>query len=157
MVLRKCYFCFRTKNFITMKVSPVLIFFLVPVLTVYGQTKTEKEFTQSFNSENCHFESSGMNRYFILKPGYQLTFRGVEDKDTTELIITVLNETKKIGNVETRIMEERESVNGKLEEVSKNYMALCRESGSIFYFGEDVDIYKKDTIVSHAGSWKAEG
>ena len=133
------------------------IFIALAFVSVYGQTNPEKHYTESFDRENCHFFTQGYSPYFFIRPGYRLTFRGVEDKDTTVLVITVLNDIKTIGNVETRVIEERESVNGKLAEVSKNYVALCKESGSIFYFGEDVDIYKGDSIVSHSGSWKAEG
>src|SRR5262245_8125557 len=125
-----------------MKTAPLFIFLTLAFASAYSQNKTEKLYTESFDKENCHFSTMGYNTYFFIRPGYRLTFKGVEDKDTTELVITILTETKKIGNMETRVLEERESVNGKVVEVSKNYIALCKESGSIFYFGEDVDIYK---------------
>jgi hypothetical protein len=107
--------------------------------------------------DSCHFESSGRNQYFILEPGYQLVLEGKEGKDKGRLVITVLNETKKIGNKETRVVEENESVNGRTVEISRNFFAYCRESGSIYYFGEEVDIYKNNKIVSHEGAWIAEG
>jgi hypothetical protein len=139
-----------------MKILLHILLALVCV-SVGAQTKTEIKYTESFDQENCHFISSTIHPYLFLRPGYQVTLRGVENKDTTELVITVLLETKVIGTTETRVIEERESVKGKLTEVSKNYVAICRESGSVFYFGEDVDIYKGDSIVSHSGSWIAEG
>jgi len=40
---------------------------------------------------------------------------------------------------------------------SRNYLAFCKQTGSIFYFGEDVDIYKGGKIVTHSGGWIAEG
>ena len=126
-------------------------------ISVYGQKKTEPLYTESFNRQNCHFVSSGVNPYFYLRPGYQHILQGVENRDTVRVVVTVLNETKKIDDVETRIVEERESVNGKLVEVSRNYVAMCKESGSIFYFGEDVDVYRDTQVVSHSGSWLAEG
>lgn len=122
----------------------------------YSQNN-KKQFTESFRQENYTFSSSGKNEYFILEPGYQIILEGTEDKELVQLIITVLNETKKVGNIETRIVEEKESANGKLKEVSKNYFALCRETGSIFYFGEDVDMYNDGKIINHEGSWLAEG
>lgn len=69
----------------------------------------------------------------------------------------MLNETKKIGNVETRMVEEHESVNGNVVEISRNYFALCKETGTVFYFGEDVDIYKDGKIINHSGAWITEG
>jgi hypothetical protein len=133
------------------------IFLALAGVSVYGQTQTEKQYSESFDKDNCHFTNSTIHPYLFLRPGYQVTLRGVEDKDTTEMVITVLTETKVIGTTETRVIEEREFVKGKLVEVSKNYIAICRESGSVFYFGEDVDIYKGDSVVSHSGSWIAEG
>lgn len=142
-----------------MKSLILLNFFLLfGLVSVYGQNKgDEPQFTETFKQEICTFITTGKNLYFVLEPGYQLTLQGIEDNDTVLLVITVLNETKYIGNIETRIVEEHESVNGKVIEISRNYFALCRETGSIFYFGEDVDIYKDEKVVSHSGSWIAEG
>ncbi|MBC7382131.1 MAG: hypothetical protein H7296_03950 [Bacteroidia bacterium] len=117
-----------------------------------------KEFSEFFQQQNCSFETTGKNEYFILEPGYQLVLEGIEDAKQVRLIITVLNETKLIGNVETRIVEENESVNGKTAEISRNYYAFCKQTGSIHYFGEEVDIYNDDgKVVSHNGAWIAEG
>ena len=68
----------------------------------------QKDFTESFGNENCEWTSTGKNTYWILEPGFQLTLQGIDGKDTVILIITVKNETMKVGNVETRVVEERE-------------------------------------------------
>jgi len=70
-------------------------------------------------------------------------------------VITVLAETKKVGNVETRIVEERETENGELTEVSRNYFAISRRTNNVYYFGEDVDEYKNGKVTGHGGSWLA--
>jgi len=98
------------------------------------------------------FLSEGRNSYFILEPGYQLILKGREGDEKVDLIITVLNETKKIDDVETRVVEERESHDGKLEEVSRNYFAVGKDSGTVYYFGEDVDAFERGK-VTHEGSW----
>lgn len=118
---------------------------------------TNKLFSESLMQDSCTFATTGRNTYFILEVGYQQVFKGVEGKDTTTLIITVLNDTKMIGNIETRIVEENEMVNGKPVEISRNYFAFCKQTGSIYYFGEDVDIYKNGKITSHDGAWVAIG
>jgi len=115
-------------------------------------TKEGRKWTDSFGQENCTFSSTGRNRFFILEPGYQLVLQSNEEK----VVITVLNDTKKIGNVETRIVEEREEVNGELKEVSRNFFAICKEHGDAFYFGEDVDDYNDGKIVNHSGAWRAD-
>ena len=116
-----------------------------------------KPFTESLMQDSCTFLTTGRNSFFILEPGYQLILEGKEGKDTVRLVITVLNETKKIGNAETRVVEENESANGKTVEISRNYFAFCKETSSIYYFGEEVDMYKDGKIVSHEGAWIAEG
>ncbi|MCF6155271.1 MAG: hypothetical protein E3K36_08455 [Candidatus Brocadia sp.] len=66
-----------------------------------------------------------------------------------------VDETKEIEGIETRVMEERETLDGELVEVSKNYVAICNRNNSVFYFGEDVNIYENGEIVSHDGSWQS--
>jgi hypothetical protein len=124
----------------------------------FSQTAGKKErvsWTDSFDMDKCQFSSTGENTYFILKPSYQLLFEGIEGEDTIRLAITVLNETKMIGDVETRVVEEKESVNGTVVEISRNFYAMCTQTNTVFYFGEDVDIYKGGKIASHGGAWKA--
>jgi len=123
-----------------------------PTPTIKAQPKEEKQWTVSFNLDKCSFSTTGKNQYFILEPGYQLTLEGKEG----ELLITVLDETKKIGNIETRIVEERETEDGELTEVSRNFFAIGSPSNSVFYFGEEVDIYKNGKIVGHGGGWQAD-
>ena len=119
--------------------------------------KVEKIFTESLMQSNCTFVATGRNTYFILEPNFQLVLDGMDGKDSVHLIITVLNETRQIGNVETRVVEERESANGHLVEISRNYLTFCKETSSIYYFGEDVDIYRDGKVVSHESAWLAEG
>jgi len=122
-------------------------------------------FTQKFyevDSGRCHWDSIGDNLYFPLNPGSQQVLK--DAKNNVTLTITTKNETKKIflsGNgsattLDARVVEEREFVNGKLFEVAKNYFAICRETGSVFYFGEDVDFYNEaGQVINHDGSWLA--
>ena len=111
-----------------------------------------RKWTDSFGIENCTFSSTGRNRFFILEPGYQLVLESSEEK----VVITVLNNIRKIGNIETRVVEEREEENGELKEVSRNFFAICKEHGDVFYFGEEVDDYKNGKVVSHSGAWRAD-
>ena len=111
-----------------------------------------KKWTDSFGQEDCTFSSVGRNRFFILEPGHQLTLESRAEK----VVITVMDETKKIGDVTTRIVEEREEEDGKLKEVSRNFFAICREHGDVFYFGEEVDDYSDGKLVGHSGAWRAD-
>ena len=116
----------------------------------------ETPYTDEFFLDDCSFSTKGSNRFFILEPDYQLTLSGVE-KDGTKIVlaITVLGQTRDVDGVRTRIVEERETADGKLIEVSNNYFAICQQSNSVFYFGEKVDFYVGGVVVSHKGSWLA--
>lgn len=111
----------------------------------------DASWTKEFPVETGELVSVGRNPYFILEPGYHLVLEGKK----VHLEITVLDETKTLAGVETRIVEERESKNGQLVEVSRNYFAISKRSNSVFYFGEDVDMYKDGKVESHDGSWHA--
>ncbi len=110
-------------------------------------------FQKDFHLEDRGFSTTGSNRYFILEPGYQLILEGKDGKNDARLEIIVLDETKTIGGIETRVVEERETVNGKLIEISRNFFAICKATGSVFYFGEEVDIYRNGKVVDHEGAW----
>lgn len=139
--------------------SGILVFCLLNIAEVSNcQNKDiDSDYEDTFSLDSCTFSSEGRNLYFILEPGYRLILQNTDEEENEELIITVLNETRKIGNVETRVVEERESTDGNLKEISRNFFAYCRETGDIYYFGEEVDIYKDGKIKSHSGAWIAEG
>ena len=109
---------------------------------------------QSFPVDVRDLASEGENRYFVLEPGYQLTLEGKEDGKPAQLVITVLAETILVGGVRTRVVEERETIGGQLAEVSRNFFAIHPQTKDVFYFGEDVDIYKNGKVVNHEGAWR---
>ncbi len=119
-----------------------------------GQPTKAEAWTETLVCLQEPFINVGRNDYFILEPGYQLMFAGEEDGKPAKLIITVLDETQEIDGIATRIVEERETVGGKLVEVSRNFFALGAKTKNAYYFGEDVDVYQGDKVV-HEGAWRA--
>lgn len=101
------------------------------------------------------FTLESTNDYFPLGVGSEWTLRGEEEGSEIEAHITVLDETELVGQVLTRVVEEREWEDGGLKEVSRNFFAATGE-GAICYFGEDVDDYENGEIVSHEGVWRAD-
>ena len=93
--------------------------------------------------------SEGRNPYFVLEPGHRLHYRSGRET----LVITVLDQTRVVDGVETRVVEEREEKDGRLAEVSRNYFAIDKATGDVYYFGEEVDIYKDGKVAGHGGSW----
>jgi len=104
-----------------------------------------------FDIENCTLITEGSSAYFILEPGFQLVLEVGSEK----LAITVLAETIEIDGTQTRVVEEREWRNNQLIEVSRNFFAMCEQTGDVFYYGEDVDMYSGGQLSSHSGAWRA--
>ena len=132
--------------------TTILLLAMAAALGAVPQDKAQdRPFTDTFLVDEKDFVTSGRNPYFVLEPGYQLVLENKQKKEV--LVITVLDETKKIGGVETRVIEEHESVDGQPKEISRNFFAICKRSNSVYYFGEEVDEYKDGKVVSHSGAW----
>lgn len=117
--------------------------------TAYAQE--DSSWQKEFGISNCKLLPTGRNPYFVLEPGHQL----VLEEDDEKVEITVLDETKTVAGVVTRVVEEREWEDGALHEVSRNYFAICEATQDVFYFGEDVDTYENGKVVNHEGAWLA--
>ncbi|MFC1601331.1 hypothetical protein ACFL34_03185 [Candidatus Sumerlaeota bacterium] len=116
------------------------------------RNSNERPWQKEFNLSKRALLSKGRNPYFILEPGFQLAFASEDEK----LVITVLDETVDVAGVKTRVVEEREWQNGELVEVSRNFFAICKDTKDVFYFGEDVNDYKKGQVTGHGGAWRAD-
>ena len=134
-----------------MKAFVLILLAAVTALTVGAKVT----FTGTFGVDKADLVTTGTNRFFILAPGYQQTFEGKEAGKQTVLTITVLNQTRLVDGVQTRIIVEHETADGQLAEVSSNYFAISAKTSDVFYFGEDVDEYKDGKVVSHDSSWLA--
>jgi hypothetical protein len=108
-----------------------------------------KDFQSTFAAEKKNLGVKGSNPYFPLTPGYQLSYRHGKDTDT----LTVLSETKMIDGVECRIVEDRETKNGQMVELTRDYYAIDSATNDVYYMGEDVDTYKNGKVVGHEGAW----
>jgi len=95
------------------------------------------------------------NPFFPLFVGDELVLEGEDDEGTfLEVIITVLDEIEVVAGVNTRVVEEAESEDGEIVEISRNFYAQAPD-GTVCYFGEDVDDYEDGEIVGHEGEWRA--
>jgi len=126
-----------------------LLLLLVSAAAGVGAGQQDGSWTSEFNVEKGELVATGRNPYFVLEPGYQL----ILESGSERLVITVLNETRMVDGVETRVVEERETKSGQVVEVSRNFFAISTRTNSVFYFGEDVDMYKDGKVASHDGAW----
>jgi hypothetical protein len=120
-----------------------------------GQSAPASGWVDTFAVAKQDFRSAGTNAFFRLEPGFRLELEGREGLGRATLVITVLEETRLVDGVETRIVEERETKGGELVEVSRNFFAFNTADGGVYYFGEEVDIYKKGRVVGHEGAWES--
>ena len=127
----------------------VLLASLTSASSLTAVAKADNKFADSFGVDNADLSSAGTNRFFVLVPGYQLVLEGKQGRKATVLTVTVLKETKIVDGVETRVVEEKESVNGQIAEISRNYFAISKRTTEVFYFGEDTEMYKNGKVVSH--------
>lgn len=109
------------------------------------------EWQNSFPVDKKALGPTGTSAYFVLTPGYRLHYQHGKETSTA----TVLNETKLIDGVETRVVEDREMTNGQVAELTRDYYAIDPATGDVYYFGEDVDVYKGGKIAGHEGTWRS--
>lgn len=98
---------------------------------------------------------TGPNRYWHLEPGFVTVFAGNEDGAHKRLTITVTPKTRVIDGIRTRIVIERQTSNGHIEEISENYFAIDRKTKNVYYFGEDVNIYNHGVVINHESAWRS--
>jgi hypothetical protein len=105
-----------------------------------------------FGVDRAKLTSTGTGKYWSLQPGRRMVYRS---PDGDALVITVLHRTVEVDGVTARVVEEREESKGAIKEISLNYFAADPKTGDLYYFGEDVDIYKNGTVAGHEGAWRA--
>lgn len=143
------------------KYNLVIIMLIAILTTACGSTAGDSpdpqsepapgEWQDEFAIADCDLATVGSSDFFILEPGFQLVFEGGNEK----LAITVLDETIEIDGTQTRVVEEREWRNGELIEVSRNFFAFCQQTGDVYYYGEEVDMFTGGQLSSHTGAWRA--
>jgi hypothetical protein len=121
------------------------------LLACAGATAAPDVWQDDFGQSSCTLLTTGRNDYFVLEPGHQLVLA----HGATRMEITVLNETRLVNGVSTRVVEEREWDKGQLTEVSRNYYAMCESSRDVLHFGEEVQVYAQGKPSSTDGSWLA--
>ena len=72
-----------------------------------------QDWIEEFDLSNRNLTDAGESKYFVLVPGFQT----VLTSQSSKLVITVLDETREINGILTRVIEEREEKNGELAEI----------------------------------------
>ena len=114
-----------------------------------GQTK--EPWRDRFDVDKADLLPTGNNPYITIQPGRVLRLKNGIDT----LTVTILSDIQDVDGVKAGVLEERETKDGKLIEVSRNFFATDRNTGDVYYFGEDVDNYKDGKIINHESAWRA--
>ena len=113
--------------------------------------QSRREWRDRFDVNKADLLPTGTNAYITMQPGRVLELR----HGTDTLTITILSDTQKVDGIVAGVLEERETKNGALVEVSRNFMATDKNTGDVYYFGEDVDNYKDGKVINHESAWRA--
>jgi hypothetical protein len=94
------------------------------------------------------------NKYFPLKPGTTLVYRGKTEGATEGDTVAVTSDTRNIMGVECVVVNDRVTTNGELTEQTYDWYAQDKK-GNVWYFGEDSKEYENGKVKSTGGSWEA--
>jgi hypothetical protein len=100
--------------------------------------------------DRANLVTVGKNAYFNLEPGYRLRY---SDGKLTRTV-TVRRKTKLVDGVKTRVVEEKEEQDGKLNRVSWKYLAFDETTSALYCFGVHVQTYQDGKLVGHRG-WRS--
>jgi len=95
------------------------------------------------------------NRWFPLKPGTVLVYRGVKDGEPARDIVRVTGMTKLVDGVRCTVVDDRLYLGGRLAERTADWFAQDRR-GNVWYFGESTaELDESGDVKSTEGSWQA--
>jgi hypothetical protein len=140
---------------LTMKLNSIITCTVCASLVAAAFGADAPKFIETFEVAKSDLTPTGKSDYFVLEPGFVAIFEGKEDGQKTVLTITVTDRTKTVDGVETRVVEEKETTDGAVVEISQNYFAISKTTGDVYYFGEDSATYKDGKVVNREGSWLA--
>ena len=100
------------------------------------------------------------NTYFPFTPGAVKVLTGRDGRDRLTDVDLYSETTRDFvlgaATVRCRVLYEMAFTDGGLVEISRNHFAQA-DDGTVYYFGEVVEIYQDGAIVSHDGSWLVGG
>lgn len=93
------------------------------------------------------------NELFTLPKGREIVFEAETEDGVERVEITIEEEPKMIGDIETIVYRDREYLDGELVEDTRDYLAQNTDTGDVWYFGEDVENYEDGKLISREGSF----
>src|SRR4051812_20762391 len=95
------------------------------------------------------------NPYWPMKPGSRWVFRETDaEGSVSRVVVTVLDETKRIMGAQARVVHDRVTQDGELAEDTFDWYAQDAD-GNLWYLGEDTTEYENGKPKTKEGSWQA--
>jgi hypothetical protein len=101
------------------------------------------------------FTSEIDNPWLPFRTGARWVYRETDQEGAEQKVeVTVLDETKVVLGVETRVVHDVVTEDGELVEDTYDWYAQDAE-GNVWYFGEDTKEFENGQVSTTAGSWEA--
>lgn len=114
--------------------------------------------TDAFNTQKCNmWTPTGNNTYWNLIPGHVYKMGGTDKNgDNLKITVKVLSQVKVMDGIPTRAVNDTvlNGTTGKLKEIAIDYYSICKDTNSVFYFGEQTAEYANGKVTSTAGTWQ---
>ena len=95
------------------------------------------------------------NRYWPMAPGTRWVYRETDAGGNEQrVVVTVTDETKEVMGIETRVVHDLVTEDGKPIEDTYDWYAQDAD-GNLWYFGEETKEFENGKVVSTEGSWEA--
>ena len=137
-------------------VTVAIIICLIETADAKAQTL---EWTDTFKTQRCStWTPTGSNVYWNLIPGHQANFAGVENGgDHLKVSVIVTNQVKLMPDgIPARVVNDTvvDAQSGYLKEIAVDYFAICKDTNSVFYFGEKTAGYENGKVANTTGTWQ---
>ena len=95
------------------------------------------------------------NPWMPFRVGARWVYREIDQEGAAQRVeVTVLDETRQVMGVETRVVHDVVSEDGEIVEDTYDWYAQDAD-GNVWYFGEDTKEFEDGKLATTAGSWEA--
>jgi len=119
---------------------------LVLFIDLRASKQDNSAWTSDFSDDRSELSPTGHNA--LLHPGASYSLVLIEEMNNSS---SPFLEKRKGSITSRRACRGTRDESRKLVEVSRNFFAISKRTNNVYYFGEEVDMYKRGKITSHEG------